>query len=189
MAKAETLGEKAADGLLRLIQEKSYRPGDRLPNEYELSEVLGVGRNTVREALRALASRNIVEIRQGAGTFMSEKKGVADDPLGFSMTQDRDRLAQELRQLRLLLEPQIAALAAQNAVPEDLEKLELALRQNDRDFHIQVAECTHNSVISTLISILTGEGNEDTENCKEIFDAIRRGRGVDAYQAMTKHLL
>ena len=56
----QTLGEITAQKLVRMIQEKGYVPGDKLPTEMELSEVLRVGRNTVREALRILMSRNIV---------------------------------------------------------------------------------------------------------------------------------
>ena len=68
----QTLGEKTAQNLLEMIQQKEYAPGDKLPTEAELVETLGVGRNTVREALRILMSRNIVTIRQGSGTFISE---------------------------------------------------------------------------------------------------------------------
>ena len=85
----QTLGEKTAQMLLEMIQKECFGPGDKLPTEAELVESLGVGRNTVREALRILMSRNIVTIRQGSGTFISEKKGVVDDPLGFSMMEDR----------------------------------------------------------------------------------------------------
>ena len=81
----QTLAEKTAQNLLEMIQEKGYGAGDKLPTEAELVETLGVGRNTVREALRILMSRNIVTIRQGSGTFISDKNGVADDPLGFFM--------------------------------------------------------------------------------------------------------
>ncbi|MCJ7688519.1 MAG: GntR family transcriptional regulator, partial [Clostridiaceae bacterium] len=64
-----TLGDSATDELMELIRERGYSAGEKLPNEYELSSLLGVSRNTTREALRALASRNILDIRQGAGTF------------------------------------------------------------------------------------------------------------------------
>ena len=75
-----TRTEQASEDLIELIRQKNYTPGDKLPTEAELSELLQVGRNTVREALRLLVSRNIVVIRQGSGTFLSEKQGVSDDP-------------------------------------------------------------------------------------------------------------
>ena len=108
----QTLGEKTAQMLLEMIQKEGFGPGDKLPTEAELVESLGVGRNTVREALRILMSRNIVTIRQGSGTFISEKKGVVDDPLGFSMMEDRRRLTEDLIHVRLMLEPEIAMMAA-----------------------------------------------------------------------------
>ena len=83
-----------------------------------------MGRNTVREALRILMSRNIVTIRQGSGTFISEKKALWMIRWVFPWMEDRRRLTEDLIQVRLMLEPQLAALAAQNAAEEDLQKLE-----------------------------------------------------------------
>ena len=74
----KTLGYRIAIELMDLIRKHGYGAGEKLPNEYELSSQLGVSRNTIREAVRALASRNILDIRQGAGTFISQKKGVAN---------------------------------------------------------------------------------------------------------------
>ncbi|MFR4782236.1 MAG: FadR/GntR family transcriptional regulator [Pilosibacter sp.] len=92
----KTLAEQVADGIMNLIQETPYKAGDKLPTEKELCERTGAGRNTVREALKILASRNVLEIRQGAGTFVSEKQGIPDDPLGFSMVNDHVKLTKDL---------------------------------------------------------------------------------------------
>ena len=67
----QTLGQKAVEEIIELIKEKNYAPGDKLPTEKELSELLGVSRNMVREALRVLVSRNLVTIRQGWWTTPS----------------------------------------------------------------------------------------------------------------------
>ena len=210
----QTLGEKTAEKLLQMIREHGYTAGDKLPTEMELCELLGAGRNTVREALRILVSRNIVTIRQGAGTFISEKNGVPDDPLGFSMMEDRRKLTQDLLQIRVMLEPPIAALAAQNASEEDLRKLEEILleveelivrredySQKDSQFHAQIAACTHNTVMSNLVPVIT-EGVRifastvrETEyvqtlaSHRAIFQAIKEKRGTDAQEAMTYHLM
>ena len=127
----QTLGEKTAEKLLDMIHERGYTAGDKLPTEMELCQLLGAGRNTVREALRILVSRNIVTIRQGAGTFISEKNGIPDDPLGFAMMEDRRKLTRDLLQIRVMLEPPIAALAAQNADEEDIKKLDLQPQYGD----------------------------------------------------------
>jgi DNA-binding FadR family transcriptional regulator len=210
----KTLGEQTAENLLKLIHEMNSLPGEKLPNEYDLSSKLGVSRNTVREAIRMLASRNIVTIRQGAGTFISEKQGVADDPFGFSFIEDRKKLTADLLQIRSIVEPQIASIAAQNATPEDLAHLEkafLAVEQRlidrksfaeeDSEFHTQIANCSHNNVISKLVPIITAgvavfsaviseqEYNQTIQSHRQIFEAVRDGRSADAHQAMLFHLL
>ena len=81
----QTRVEKSSEDILQYIKDHNLTAGDKLPTEMELSKLLGVGRNTVREALRLLLSRNIVVIRQGAGSFVSDKNGISDDPLGFFM--------------------------------------------------------------------------------------------------------
>ena len=171
----QTLAEKTAQNLLEMIQEKGYGAGDKLPTEAELVETLGVGRNTVREALRILMSRNIVTIRQGSGTFISDKNGVADDPLGFFMMDDRRQLTEDLLQARLILEPALAALEPHCSAcsPEWFRRrnqrtgihfkkeLEGLIRdkkdysEKDSQFHAQIATCSHNRVMTNLIPVIT----------------------------------
>ncbi|WEM59119.1 GntR family transcriptional regulator [Streptococcus parauberis] len=76
------VGQKV-DQLLDLILERNYETGAKLPNEFELAEDLNVGRSTIREAVRTLVARNILEVKQGSGTFISPKRGVSEDPLVF----------------------------------------------------------------------------------------------------------
>ena len=163
----KTLAEQVANGIMNLIQETPYKAGDKLPTEKELCERTGAGRNTVREALKILASRNVLEIRQGAGTFVSEKQGIPDDPLGFSMVNDHVKLTKDLLQVRIMLEPQIAALAAQCAkeheikeLEEILEEMEAAMKKRedyselDTKFHTKIAQCTHNIVMENLLPVI-----------------------------------
>lgn len=210
----QTLGEIAAQKLLNMIQEEGFTAGDKLPTEAELVEFLGVGRNTVREALRVLMSRNIVTIRQGSGTFISDKNGVSDDPLGFSMIEDRRKLTEDLIQIRVMLEPPIAALAAQNATAEDIAALEIILMEleecmarrqdyaeKDSQFHAQIAGCSHNLVMTNLVPVITNgvrvfagsvqetEYENTRQSHRRIFEAIRDRRPVDAQQAMYFHLM
>ena len=210
----KTLIERTMDEMLRLIRENGYQPGEKLPNEYELGKLLGVSRNTAREALRALSSNNIIEIRQGAGTFISDKKGVPDDPLGFSLIQYKNKLTKDLLQLRCIIEPPIAALAAQNATPENIKNLEISLlevegqiaqhtkfAEKDRNFHIQIANCSGNAVVSNLIPVISAgvtmfssvinqqEFEQTLKSHRNIFEAIYNKKAVDAQQAMLFHLL
>ena len=210
----KTLAEQVADGIMNLIQETPYKAGDKLPTEKELCERTGAGRNTVREALKILASRNVLEIRQGAGTFVSEKQGIPDDPLGFSMVNDHVKLTKDLLQVRIMLEPQIAALAAQCAkeheikeLEEILEEMEAAMKKRedyselDTKFHSKIAQCTHNIVMENLLPVI-GKGVAvfarevaQTEydrtwiSHRKIFCYIRDHKPFEAEMEMQYHLL
>ena len=210
----KTLAEQVADGIMNLIQETPYKAGDKLPTEKELCERTGAGRNTVREALKILASRNVLEIRQGAGTFVSEKQGIPDDPLGFSMVNDHVKLTKDLLLVRIMLEPQIAALAAQCAkeheikeLEEILEEMEAAMKKRedyselDTKFHTKIAQCTHNIVMENLLPVI-GKGVAvfakevaQTEydrtwiSHRKIFCYIRDHKPFEAEMEMQYHLL
>ena len=93
------------DRLIQYLQDEGLDDGDRLPNERTLSAQLNVGRSTLREALQRLSSRNVLEIRRGVGVFVSYKHGVADDPLGFTLIKDKERLARDLLEFRIMIEP------------------------------------------------------------------------------------
>ena len=210
----KTLAEQVADGIMNLIQETPYKAGDKLPTEKELCESTGAGRNTVREALKILASRNVLEIRQGAGTFVSEKQGIPDDPLGFSMVNDHVKLTKDLLQVMIMLAPQIAALAAQCAkeheikeLEEILEEMEAAMKKRedyselDTKFHTKIAQCTHNIVMENLLPVI-GKGVAvfakevaQTEydrtwiSHRKIFCYIRDHKPFEAEMEMQYHLL
>lgn len=209
-----TLSEQIADEIIKMIQEGGYGPGDKLPTEKELCSLLGAGRNTVREALRLLVSRNVVTIRQGAGTYISEKQGVADDPLGFSLVSDRKKLTKDLLQVRLILEPSIAALAAQCATDEEieelrriLERMEEVMRRKkdysslDGEFHQKIAQCTHNQVMENLIPVIGNgvavfakevdktEYKQTLASHRKIFEYIRGRQPFEAEAEMRFHLL
>ena len=210
----QTRVEKSSEDILQYIKDHNLTAGDKLPTEMELSKLLGVGRNTVREALRLLLSRNIVVIRQGAGSFVSDKNGVSDDPLGFFMVDDRKKLIEDLLQARVIIEPQIAAIAAQNRTEEELARLEDALKNveqamtersnfsvEDEEFHTCIANCTHNNVIAELIPVITKgivefssgvkkqEYQQTLVSHRNIFIAIRDQKPIEAGQAMSYHLL
>lgn len=82
-----------------------------------------MGRSTLREAIKRLVARNILTARQGAGTFVSEKNGVPEDPLGltFMMEEGAENLALDLQDIRLMLEPETCAIVARGATPEQID--------------------------------------------------------------------
>ena len=91
-------------------------------------------RSTVREAIKRLESQNILTVRHGAGSFVTDQPGLADDPLGLDFIEDKERLAFDLLEVRNIIEPAIAALAARHATPEDIAEMESLY--NLMEYHI-----------------------------------------------------
>ena len=121
MARADSgLPEQISEKIIQLILDEHLEQGDRLPKEAVLVERLGAGRSTVREAMKLLQSRNIVRIKQGSGTYVASNPGVADDPLGFTFIDDKRRLARDLLEVRFMIEPQMASMAAEQVVSRKL---------------------------------------------------------------------
>lgn len=210
------LVEQTAERLLQLILKRDYEVGDRLPNEYDLAQDLEVGRSTIREAVRSLATRNVLEVRQGSGTYISNKKGVAEDPLGFALVKDKLKLTTDLFELRYLLEPRIAERVAQFATDEDIERLEkvvLAIEESvarddgkhlelDVQFHSMLGELSGNLAMTSLVPVIHQSIHLINENytshqMKEsslkahrmILMAIRNRHPVAAYDSMLGHIL
>lgn len=210
----KTLPEQTADKITKYIIENNLQVDDKIPNEFELGEILGVGRSTIREAVRILVSRNVLVIRRGAGTYIADNTGVSDDPLGFAFTKDKHKLAGDLLQVRIILEPEIAAMAANMATEKDIEEI---VRQCDKveemikngenhmledvKFHEAIARCTGNDVIEKLIPIIDTSvavfanitarqlREETISTHRAIANAIARHNSTDAKHAMTMHML
>lgn len=156
-----------ADKIIDLIESKELLPGEKLPSEQELMKELNVGRGTIREAIKSLVSRNIVEIRRGVGTFVAKNTGVVEDPLGFSFIDNKKKLVKDSMDVRLLLEPSIARWAARNATNSEIleiielsKKIETAILNDenysdlDVEFHTKIANSSRNLVVENLIPIL-----------------------------------
>ena len=209
---SSSLAERVADKIEGLIIDNQLRSGDKLPNEQELVAQLGVGRGTVREAIKILISRNVVEIRRGKGTYVCDRVGIVDDPLGFRFAHDKKKLAEDLSDLRCMLEPKLAALSAQRATEQDIEELqnlcsEIAgmiqkgedYAQRDVEFHVKIASMTGNQVIPQLIPLIaqgvmlyvdiTNHSFAGTAAVthQKVVDAIRRHDPEGAYAAMLEH--
>ena len=125
------LSEQTADRIRQLI-ERQYKPGDRIPAEMELAEFLGVSRTTIREAVKILCSRNILEIRRGLGTCVCENPGRPADPFG-SKEMDEEQLKADIFEMSLLLEPELVRLAARKASDESIVRMkEIHREMEDR---------------------------------------------------------
>ncbi|MCI8838513.1 MAG: FadR family transcriptional regulator [Hungatella sp.] len=209
----QQLGSRLEDELLNYILRTPVDVGQKIPNEFELAEQFGVGRSTVREAVKGLVTRGILEVRRGAGTFVVSHHLLNEDPLGLARLEDKYKLALELFELRLMMEPEIASLAAQKAgAGEKMRLQELCLQveelysneedhlAKDVEFHTHIARCSQNRVVEMLIplinSAVTTFGNlthrklkkETIETHRAVTDAIVKGDSVGAKCAMIMHL-
>jgi len=166
--RTSSLAEQVADQINQVIIDQNINAGEKLPNEFELAARLNVGRGTIREAVKLLVARNCLEIRRGKGTFVVEKPGQIEDPLGFAYVKDKITLAVDLMELRLQLEPWVAQLAAQRIEENEkdtlrqlCEQVEHKIRSGedhgpaDKEFHAYIARCTHNSVITEIMPVIT----------------------------------
>ena len=174
------LSVAAAKRLREMIIEKKMQEGDRLPSESELGILFGISRSTVRETIKILTAENVVEIRRGKGTFVAKQPGVSKDPLGLEFA-NQTSLLDNLMETRMMIEPQIAFLAAQRATQENIQKLADIIqkiqkagsdRRNhtpfDVAFHTAVAECTQNDVLHRILPII----------CESIHEGYLKTSGV-----------
>ena len=110
-----TLGQKTEDRLMKYILDKPVKIGERIPTEDELTELFEVGRSTVREAVKGLVTRGVLEMRRGDGTYVISTIYMAKDVLGFGQMEDRYGLALDMFDVRLMIEPEIVDWACRKA--------------------------------------------------------------------------
>lgn len=157
VVKRNGLASQVIDGVRGLIAGRSYKVGDRLPPEGELCSLFGVGRSTIREAMRVLASRGIVDVRHGEGTFVAARTPRES----FEERIGRAALA-DIYEARRILELPLAELAAGRRTPRDVTAMRTALRRRERAcrsgdvgsyadadfaFHVAVARAARNRAL------------------------------------------
>lgn len=161
--------DEAIEKIKGMIVSGELRPGDRLPKEVDLAAQLGLSRNSLREAVRALSMVRILDVRQGDGTYVTslEPKALLDG-LSFIVDLHHDATILEFFEVRRILEPAATALAARQIDAETLDALRdhLAkvtdessaedLVENDLEFHRRIAEAAGNSVLYSLVDTLSG---------------------------------
>ena len=112
-----SLSNETANRIVEKIRKDAFPPGSRLPSEFELAEEFGVSRGTIREAVKLLVSKDVLEIRPAKGTFVRENPGMSEDPLGLAFMQDNEKMIRDLLDLRILLECYAAKNACQERLP------------------------------------------------------------------------
>lgn len=165
--KEKLLAESVADDILAMITiDKRFLPGDKLPNEIDLSSELKVSRTTLREAIRILTSHNVLEIKRGKGTYISNNLDF-NDPLGLDSLNNVKHNIKDLYEIRLIFEPKIAYYAATRATEKEIERIlyygkleeETIFKKEDRTeveqaFHKSIVKATHNEFMNRLMPII-----------------------------------
>ncbi|NUR90023.1 MAG: FadR family transcriptional regulator [Nonomuraea sp.] len=182
-----TLSDALTERMLELIREGGLRPGDRLPSTRELSQRFAVTTPTLREALRRLEATGAIEMRHGSGIYVGAdiERIVLPNP---NMREMHGAQLLELLGARIVIEPPLAALAAEHAAAEDLGTLRRVLEEAGRHlrgqdaelheanmtFHRATARLAGNSVLNEVVdSLLTVHGPEQRQ-ILQIFDDRRR---------------
>lgn len=207
--------EQIIDVITEMVASGELGPGDKLPPERHLTDLLDVSRSSLREAIRALQEQGVLESRRGAGTYVSETACMdVVSPFTELLMHERVRLW-HLFQFRHALEPQIAKIAANNAQPKHLEAMQRLLSSqkaaigssvsvvnSDHNFHQLIAIATGNPL---FLDVITQARNRLAETSQQelqgperkmasydyhrrIYDAIATGRPVRAEQLMREHL-
>src|SRR3990172_8329176 len=159
--KSRSIPEVVLEQIQKLIAEGKLQPGDHLPSEMDLAEQFGVGRSSIREAMRVLQLVGVVEVIQGKGTFVREA-GILPLMIDWSRIAQMGIIA-EVMEARLFMEVLLAQLAAERATDEDVEALRVALaRSQDSlgnidnsveagvNFHLALADAGHNQVLALM---------------------------------------
>ncbi|HLW87513.1 MAG TPA: FadR/GntR family transcriptional regulator [Terriglobales bacterium] len=206
--------EEVAQQIERLILKK-LKPGDKLPSERELAEMLRVSRSSIRDAIRGLELMGMVEPRQGAGTIVREiSSDSLINPFSNALKRRRESVS-ELLDFRKMLEPPLAARAAMHASADEVTEMEEILRRQeakqvqgesavaeDSEFHYSVALASGNSVVLKVLDILMdllretrerslqveGRPQKSIAGHRRILAAIKRHDAEGAKAAMRRHI-
>ncbi len=197
-----------------IVEDKEFAPGQKLPGENALSERLRVSRNTLREAIKVLASRGILEVYRGKGTFVARDLKAFDGYDLGQMDRVRKRL-KDLYEVRLLIEPELAALACARATDEEManiirlakdaeEAVHSELRAStEQEFHAAIIAAAHNDFLMQLTPIINNAVKDalyvgkDMENQLNsltlsdhpvIMEFLKKRDPIGTRQAMAVHL-
>ena len=211
----DALPDQIAARLIALITERQLKAGDRLPPERELAASMGVSRSSLREALRALAMLGVAEMRQGDGTYLTNlQPGSLMRSVGLVLALSDSGL-EELFEARKLVEPSLAALAAQRIDEAGLNELRRcadasarahddaeAFMWADIELHATIARAACNAVLERLLESIAGMGiasrrrtgrlapvrDQSADDHREIVAAIAAHDADAAAAAMLRHL-
>jgi len=207
--------EEIVSKIKNMISQGKLNSGDQLPTERELSEVFKVSRSSVREALRTLESQGYLESRQGDGTYIARQPvETLVQPLASAILTEKDALS-ELFEMRRLIEPQLAFLAAERATPEEIIEMEkiLSIQKEqiskgesgtdfDKTFHYTLAKATKNNILIQIMDSVMdalaesrdqylqveGRPEKSLARHRELLNVVKAGDRELAADIMREHL-
>jgi DNA-binding FadR family transcriptional regulator len=161
--------DEAIEKIKDMITSGALRAGDRLPREADLAAELGLSRNSLREAVRALALVNILDVKRGDGTYVTSlEPRLLLEAMSFIVDFHRDDTMLEFLRVRRILEPAATAMAAERISSQECAELRDLLDsigshphaedlvQNDLEFHRRIVACSGNSVLASLLESMSG---------------------------------
>ena len=194
--KRHGLTEEISFRILDLVQRGHFKPGDKLPPERELAEQLEVSRPSLREAMSSLAFMNVVEIRQGSGTYITSlEPDLLSENLEHIFTLGKSTVV-HVMQCRNIVEPDCAALAAGKITPEQIEQLRAIALQTrehtddlvehaelDIQFHLLIVEAANNPLLKRFLSSITVlDRTARAKGLSNLPDGYRQERIRQAYE-------
>jgi len=191
--KKTRIHEEVFSQIRELIKDGRFKARDQLPSERELAETFKVSRTSVREALRALESQGLIVSRTGMGNFVVDLPVESlVGPLARLLIDEKKALA-DVFEMRKLIEPHIAALAAQRATRNDVAQLKRIVAKQidavssgmtgveaDAEFHFTIGRATRNQALQKLVSGLMELLSRSREDSLQT--ELRRNRSVDAHR-------
>ncbi|MBR2953879.1 MAG: FadR family transcriptional regulator [Clostridia bacterium] len=215
----ENLSQRTAETLKKMIvEEHKYKYGEKLPNENELSQELGISRTTLREAIRTLISVGILVVKRGKGTYVSEEIDQYAQEIDVNDFTNKQITLRDLYETRLIFEPEAAALACKRATDEEIEEIlrlgeicQAELKNDPRGakriesesaFHGAILKASHNEFLGHFFPILSNtiqktiELNYNLETIAEeaykdhimIMNFLKNRDSVGVKSAVTIHL-
>lgn len=180
--KPKKIYEEVADAIHDMIKARQFKPGDKLDSVQQLAENFQVGRSTIREALTALRTMGLIEIRQGEGTYVKEfESGQVSLPLSTAILMNLQD-TQNLLEVRKILEAGTCYTAAQKRTEEHLQTIEAALKEMqlasgneelnekaDLAFHLSIAEATQNPLLVNLMNHVSGLIGETIKETRRLW--------------------
>ena len=196
------------------IKNGILKPGEKLPSERKLANLLGVSRASVREAIQALAYSGYLEVIQGKGTYVLEMAAKYDEIVNF-LSEFSNYSVDYLMEARMIIEGELARLAAINANQKEIDLMQKIFRKishskdansffvTDLELHLTIAKATHNPVLNGIMKIIGELIYKETQpileasmefqernlkNIKDLVQAIKERDAIRAKQLMIEHI-